>query len=162
MLHLILIVMAFFGMEAVAYASHRWIMHGFGWNWHESHHRIRHGWFEKNDLFGLVFSLIAITLIALGLMGPETLEWCWPLGVGMTLYGGAYLFLHDILVHQRFGIHLKPDNLYLRAVMRSHRVHHANPGKFDGSCFGFLWPEKPKRMNSLPSDSHIVKEVGQS
>jgi beta-carotene 3-hydroxylase len=28
-------------MGAVAYAVHRWVMHGFGWLLHESHHRAR-------------------------------------------------------------------------------------------------------------------------
>jgi beta-carotene 3-hydroxylase len=142
MIQLILILAAFLGMECVAYASHRWIMHGFGWGWHESHHQPRKGWFEKNDLYGLVFSVVAIGLIALGLMGSATWFWCWPIGVGMTLYGGAYLFLHDILVHKRFGIQIVPNNKYLRAVMRAHRIHHASGEKRDGSCFGFLWPER--------------------
>ena len=31
------------GMEGVAYAVHRWVMHGPGWVLHESHHRPRTG-----------------------------------------------------------------------------------------------------------------------
>ena len=49
-------------MEAVAYVAHRWVMHGFGWFLHESHHRVRHGMFELNDLYGVIFALPAIVL----------------------------------------------------------------------------------------------------
>ncbi|MGD1935090.1 MAG: hypothetical protein ACFB0Z_11410 [Candidatus Phaeomarinobacter sp.] len=37
-------------MELFAWWAHKNIMHGWGWAWHESHHRPRDGRFEKNDL----------------------------------------------------------------------------------------------------------------
>jgi hypothetical protein len=30
-------------MEAVAWAVHRYVMHGVGWGWHRSHHEPREG-----------------------------------------------------------------------------------------------------------------------
>lgn len=36
-------------MEGVAYAAHRWVMHGPGWFLHKSHHEPSTGMFELND-----------------------------------------------------------------------------------------------------------------
>ena len=38
-----LFLLTVFVMEGVAYVAHRWVMHGFGWFLHESHHRPRTG-----------------------------------------------------------------------------------------------------------------------
>jgi beta-carotene 3-hydroxylase len=152
MTHLLIVALVFFGMEGVAYASHRWLMHGPMWVWHESHHQIRQGVFEKNDLFGLGFSLIAMTGIALGMASPN---WAVALdiGVGMTAYGAAYLFLHDILVHRRFGITIHPRAKYLKAVLRSHRVHHARRSRQGCTDFGFLIPGSGKHPAPFPQKS---------
>ncbi len=40
------------GMEVFAWWAHKYVMHGWGWGWHKSHHEPRSGWFEKNDLYG--------------------------------------------------------------------------------------------------------------
>jgi beta-carotene 3-hydroxylase len=50
-------------MEGVAWFLHKYVMHGFGWYLHEDHHRASKGKFEKNDLFGLFFSLLSFILI---------------------------------------------------------------------------------------------------
>ena len=50
-------------MEGVAYVAHRWIMHGPGWFLHASHHRPRHGMFEANDLYAVIFALPSIVLL---------------------------------------------------------------------------------------------------
>ena len=47
-------------------------MHGFGWGWHRSHHEPRTGWFEKNDLYAVVFAGVAIALIYAGTRGPPS------------------------------------------------------------------------------------------
>ena len=56
-------VVAFVAMEPVAYAGHRWGMHGPGWAAHESHHRSRAGVVEANDLYPLGFA--AATIVAM-------------------------------------------------------------------------------------------------
>jgi beta-carotene 3-hydroxylase len=53
-------------MEFVAWFSHKYMMHGFMWVWHESHHKPRKGRFELNDLFGFMFALPSALLIILG------------------------------------------------------------------------------------------------
>ena len=40
-------------MEFVAWFSHKYIMHGFGWAWHRDHHEPHDNKLEKNDLFGI-------------------------------------------------------------------------------------------------------------
>ena len=44
-------VVAFLFMEGVAWFTHKYVMHGFLWVWHRSHHTPRTGMFELNDLF---------------------------------------------------------------------------------------------------------------
>ena len=59
----LIVVLTVVVMEGVAYSVHRWIMHGpLGWGWHKSHHEDRHGVFEKNDLYAVVFAVISILL----------------------------------------------------------------------------------------------------
>jgi len=41
----------FIGMEGVAWFTHKYIMHGIMWNWHQSHHVHHKNALEKNDLF---------------------------------------------------------------------------------------------------------------
>ena len=36
-------------MEMIAWASHKYVMHGFGWGWHRSHHEPRDGALERHD-----------------------------------------------------------------------------------------------------------------
>jgi beta-carotene 3-hydroxylase len=50
-------------MEGVAWLVHRYIMHGLLWHWHKSHHSPSTGFFEKNDLFNIFFSIPAIAVL---------------------------------------------------------------------------------------------------
>lgn len=124
-------------MELVAYSTHRWIMHGpVGWGWHKSHHEEHDDAFEKNDLYGLIFSVIAILLFLTG-------EWWWPslwwIAVGMTVYGLIYFVLHDGLVHQRWPFRYVPRRGYFRRLYQAHRLHHAVEGRDDCVSFGFIY-----------------------
>lgn len=123
-------------MEAVAWVSHKYVMHGWGWGWHRSHHEPRHGPFEKNDLYALVFAGLAILLIALGTAGLWPLQW---IGAGMTLYGLLYFLAHDGLVHRRWGLRYVPRKGYLKRLYQAHRLHHAVPGRDGCVSFGFLY-----------------------
>ena len=62
-----------------------------------------------------------------------------PIGLGITIYGAAYFFVHEIFIHQRFKV-LRNTNLkYFKAIRRAHKVHHKHLRKEDGECFGMLW-----------------------
>ncbi|WP_295855631.1 sterol desaturase family protein [uncultured Xylophilus sp.] len=131
------------GMEIVAWATHRWIMHGWGWGWHRSHHEPARGTFERNDLYAIVFAAVAIVLIALGTAGRWPLQW---VGAGMTLYGLLYAIVHDGMVHHRWPWRWVPKSGYLKRLYQSHRLHHAVRGRDGAVSFGFLWAPSPHRL----------------
>ena len=124
-------------MELVAYSTHRWIMHGpMGWGWHRSHHEEHDHAFEKNDLYGIVFSVIAILLFLTGELWWPSLWW---IAVGMTVYGLIYFVIHDGLVHQRWPFRYVPRRGYFRRLYQAHRLHHAVEGREDCVSFGFIY-----------------------
>lgn len=134
-------------MEGVAYLAHKYVMHGWGWGWHCSHHAPRTGWFEKNDLYAVVFAGLAIVLIALGNAGWHPLEW---IGAGMTAYGLLYFIAHDGLVHRRWPFKVVPRNGYLKRLYQAHLMHHAVDGKDGCVSFGFLY---------APSIAHLRTQL---
>lgn len=124
------------GMEGFAYVAHKYVMHGWGWEWHRSHHEPRTGWFEKNDLYAVVFASLAIALIAFGTQGAHPLEW---IGAGMTAYGFLYFLAHDGLVHKRWPLKYIPRTGYLKRLYQAHLMHHAVQDKDRCVSFGFLY-----------------------
>ena len=141
LLYVALFVGAFLGMEGVAWATHKYVMHGFLWSWHKSHHAPYNGVLEKNDLFGFVFSLPAILCIMAGLH-YESLHWLVPIGAGITGYGIFYVLFHDVLVHRRIKHGMRPTNRYLKRLIRAHKVHHKYTAKEGSEAFGFLFAPK--------------------
>ena len=123
-------------MELFSIFAHKYIMHGFGWGWHQSHHEPHTGRFEKNDLFAVVFASVAIVLIYFGAEGHAPLQW---IGAGMTAYGALYFVAHDGLVHRRWPFSYTPRSGYLKRLYQAHRMHHAVPGKHGAVSFGFLY-----------------------
>ena len=138
LLNSLIVVVAFVSMEAVAWASHKFLMHGIFWNLHRDHHKKEsYGFFEHNDFFFLIFAIPGIIALFLGReFGYNYLFW---IGLGITLYGIAYFLLHDVFIHQRIKILRNTDNFYFRAIRRAHKVHHKHLDKEDGECFGMLW-----------------------
>ena len=125
-----------FGMEFVAWASHKYVMHGFMWCWHESHHTPREGMFELNDLFAAMFAVPSIILIYLGTSGTPVLLWA---GIGIALYGLVYFVFHDVIVHRRIRTGYIPKSAYMRRIVEAHWIHHSLTGKEDGVSFGFIY-----------------------
>ena len=60
------------------------------------------------------------------------------IGIGITLYGIAYFFVHEVVIHQRLKFFTRTKNRYLLALRRAHKAHHKHLGKEDGECFGML------------------------
>jgi len=130
---------SFVAMEFVAWFTHKYVMHGLLWGLHRDHHDKDHSHvMERNDFFFLIFATPGILLIYLGFTNGLADARLW-IGAGISLYGLAYVLMHDIFIHQRLKIFSRTDNFYLRAVRRAHKVHHKNRGKEDGECFGMLW-----------------------
>jgi beta-carotene 3-hydroxylase len=125
-------------MEGVAWFTHKYIMHGFMWVWHEDHHRPRSLGFQKNDLFAVFFSLIAIAFFLAG----DLLRF-FPLtsaGIGITLYGIGYVLFHDIMFHKRLKrIRIPTRTPYLKGIVHAHVIHHQGSGRTGCTSFGFLY-----------------------
>jgi beta-carotene 3-hydroxylase len=141
----LVVIAVFFLMEVVAWASHRWIMHGWGWGWHQSHHEPRTGLFEKNDLYAVVGSVVGFGLFMIAWLSGSW--WVYAIASGITLYGLAYEIFHDGLVHQRWPFRWVPKSGYLRRLIQAHRLHHAVMTRGGAVSFGFLIPPDPKALH---------------
>jgi len=140
-LKIFLVIASFVMMEGVAWFTHKYIMHGWLWSWHKDHHVHGKGFFEKNDLFSIFFSLIAMGLIFSGLL-VESLWFNFYIGLGVTAYGMAYFVFHDVIVHRRYKHKWKFGGRYMRKIIRVHKVHHKNLKKDGAEAFGFLYAGK--------------------
>ncbi len=145
-MNFLLVLFTFLIMEAATWVIHKYVMHGFLWVLHRDHHDHSHdGPLERNDYFFIIFAIPAIILMYLG--AQKGFNYLFYIGVGVTLYGMAYFFVHDIFIHQRLRILRDTQNPYLLAIRRAHKQHHKHTGKEEGECFGFLWvPVKYFRM----------------
>lgn len=147
---LLIVIATVVAMEGVAWASHKYVMHGFAWAWHRDHHEPHHKLLEKNDLFALVGAAMSIAMFALGsplVMGESA--W-WPatwIGLGILVYGIIYTLVHDGLVHQRY-FRWVPRSGYARRIVQAHKLHHATVGKEGGVSFGFVLARDPARLKA--------------
>ena len=147
----VLIVLATaLAMEFVAWGSHKYIMHGFGWAWHRDHHEPHDHALEKNDLYGIFGAITSISLFALGsplVMGAAAWDPATWMGLGVLLYGLIYTLIHDGLVHQRFFRYV-PKRGYAKRLVQAHKLHHATIGKEGGVSFGFVLARDPAKLKA--------------
>ncbi len=135
---IVLLIGTFLIMEVVAWSAHKYLMHGFLWNLHEDHHtKNPNSFFEKNDYFFVIFAVPGMVFILLGTI--FSIPYTLPIGLGITIYGIAYFFVHEIFIHQRFKAFRNTNIKYFKAIRRAHKVHHKHLKKEDGECFGMLW-----------------------
>ena len=132
-------------MEGFAFVMHKYVMHGFMWVWHRSHHEPRTGAFELNDLFAVVFAAPAIVAIWLGV--NTALTWMLPVGLGITAYGAIYFLFHDGLVHRRWPMP-KAKSEYWKRLIQAHRFHHAVHARDGCVSFGFLMAPPVRRLKA--------------
>lgn len=156
----ILIVAAtFLAMEFVAWSSHKYVMHGFGWGWHRDHHEPHDRVLEKNDRYALVGAAMSIAMFALGsplvMDGSAWAPGTW-VGLGILLYGVVYSLIHDGLVHQRY-FKWVPRKGYARRLVQAHKLHHATIGKEGGVSFGFVFARDPA---VLKQELKMQREAG--
>lgn len=141
----LIVLAAALAMEGVAWSSHKYIMHGWGWGWHRDHHEPHSNMFEKNDLYGVVGAVMSISMFAVGsplVLGASA--W-WPgtwIGLGILVYGVIYTLIHDGLVHQRY-FKWVPRRGYAKRLVQAHWLHHATVGKAGGVSFGFVFARDP-------------------
>lgn len=133
----IIIFATFWGMEFMAWFTHKYVMHGFLWSLHLDHHvPNRKRFFERNDVFFLIYAIPSWLCIMLGSMFSN-----WSLmyvGFGILAYGIAYFLVHEVFIHQRFKWFRNSETVYLKAIRRAHKIHHKHISREHGECFGML------------------------
>ena len=144
---------AFLAMEGFTYLTHRFVMHGVAWTLHRSHHGSAAERFEANDVFPCIGAAIAMVGFAIGFNVP--MPGLVAVGAGVTAYGAAYMFVHDVYIHGRLG--RMPEVAVLERLRRAHAIHHL----FRGEPFGMLLPVLPRRWRSLArtvdADAAVVR-----
>ena len=133
----LIVIGTFLFWEFIAWFSHKYIMHGFLWNWHKSHHTVHDHSLERNDLFALVFSAPCIGLLYYATLVNYN-AYLISVGIGIFCYGAFYLIFHDIIVHQRVKWRPEKKSKYLRRIINAHYVHHSKHTKEGCEAFGFL------------------------
>ena len=142
---IVIVLASVLAMEGVAWASHKYIMHGPGWGWHRDHHEPHDKRFEKNDLFGIVGAGMSISMFAIGsplVRGAAAWQPGTWIGLGILLYGIIYTLVHDGLVHQRY-FRWVPRQGYAKRLVQAHWLHHATIGREGGVSFGFVFARDP-------------------
>ncbi len=150
----VLAVATFLVMEPLTYVTHRWVMHGFGMAWHRSHHARRHGPFERNDWYPVVFASVTVVAMSIGALVPA-LSFLLPIGVGVTAYGLAYLFVHDGYIHRRLP-GLTGTLPALERLADAHALHH----RFGAEPYGMLAPVVPEELQRRAEAAGFVREQG--
>ncbi|RZM29131.1 MAG: beta-carotene hydroxylase [Pedobacter sp.] len=137
-MNLFIVLATFIAMEGVAWLTHKYVMHGLCWFLHRDHHvKENEGFLERNDFFFLIFAIPGIICLALGSF--YEVDTALYIGIGITVYGAAYFFVHEIFIHQRIKYFRNTDNWYFKAIRRAHKMHHKHTTKEHGECFGMLW-----------------------
>lgn len=134
--------------EFVAWFTHKYIMHGFLWVWHKSHHTVHDHALERNDWFAVVFSIPSIALFYYFSQvnyNPYGLS----VGLGILCYGIFYIAFHDIIVHQRLKWRPEKRSRYLQRMIHAHYIHHSKHTKEDCEAFGFLIAPKKYEPRSF-------------
>ncbi|VVA92655.1 unnamed protein product [Arabis nemorensis] len=144
------------GMEFWARWAHKALWHASLWNMHESHHKPREGAFELNDVFAIVNAVPAIALLSYGFFNKGLVPGlCFGAGLGITVFGIAYMFVHDGLVHKRFPVGPIADVPYFRKVAAAHQLHHTD--KFNGVPYGLFLG--PKELEEVGGNEELEKEI---
>ena len=147
-----LVFMAIFacGMEYVARYGHAQLWHSESLWWlHGSHHHVedipvgatpkvkedkyssQNKLFELNDIFPVVFAVIAVGMILFGVQAPTNCfckDSCTGLALGVTLFGESYFIGHDLVAHERagkgFADMMKALFPYMKECAETHKVYH--------------------------------------
>ncbi|KAL6320764.1 hypothetical protein AAG906_008764 [Vitis piasezkii] len=144
------------GMEFWARWAHKALWHASLWHMHESHHKPREGPFELNDVFAITNAVPAIALLSYGFFHKGLVPGlCFGAGLGITVFGMAYMFVHDGLVHRRFPVGPIANVPYFRRVAAAHQLHHSD--KFNGVPYGLFLG--PKEVEEVGGKDELEKEI---
>ena len=144
----LLVIGTFLFWEFVAWFTHKYVMHGFLWTWHKSHHTAHDHTLEKNDWFAVVFSLPSIGLFYYFSLVDYS-YYGLAVGLGILCYGIFYIVFHDIIVHQRIKWRPEKRSEYLQRMIHAHYVHHSKHTKEGCEAFGFLIAPKKYELKHM-------------
>jgi beta-carotene 3-hydroxylase len=158
---LALVVGGVVGMEMWARWAHKALWHDApaGWALHKSHHEPRVGPFEANDLFAVINAAPAFGLCLYGFLTPGMPgSLSFGAGLGITLFGIMYMFVHDGLVHRRFPVGPIARLPYMKRLVVAHRLHHSE--KYQGVPWGlFLGPQELEAIGAGPELDALVSAL---
>jgi beta-carotene 3-hydroxylase len=138
MISFLIFLGVFLFMECVTWLTHKYLMHGFMWYFHEDHHQPKYAnIFERNDIFFAIFAIPSIVLFSVG--AEAGFNYLFFIGLGITAYGFCYFMIHDVLIHQRFKWFKTTKNRYLIGLRKAHKIHHKKMGKEGSEVFGMLY-----------------------
>lgn len=123
-------------MEGLAWALHKYVMHGWLWFLHQDHHVLTGRWYQKNDIFVLVFALPSFLMIYYGSQIGVTL--LMGIGYGVMIYGIIYGVVHEVIIHRRWHF-FRGRGWYFKALILAHREHHKQNHRLGATNFGMLW-----------------------
>jgi beta-carotene 3-hydroxylase len=155
----LIVLVTILAMEGIAWWSHKYVMHGWGWSWHRDHHEPHNNALEKNDLYGIVGAGMSISMFALGspiVLGDAAWSQATWIGLGILGYGIIYTLVHDGLVHQRY-FRWVPRSGYAKRLVQAHKIHHATIGREGGVSFGFIFARDPA---TLSAELKMQREAG--
>lgn len=144
----------FVAMEYWSRLLHGKIWHSVLWAVHRSHHQRRSGRFEANDALSVLHAPIAIALILFGCVAEPSWgrEIAFGIGIGMSLFGMAYLIVHDGLVHERLPVSVLLRFSYFRNVRQAHLMHHTKArGRAPYGLFLGPWEKSAITHGTSPS-----------
>ncbi|BDA45578.1 beta-carotene 3-hydroxylase, chloroplastic (Fragment) [Coccomyxa sp. Obi] len=149
------------GMEMWARWAHKvlWHENEAGWSLHKSHHVPRVGPFEANDIYAICNAVPAISLCLYGFLTPTLMGGvCFGAGLGITLFGIMYMFIHDGMVHRRFPVGPIADVPYLKRCAVAHQLHHSE--KYGGVPWGmFLGPQELEAIGAKEELDRLCTEL---
>ena len=148
-------------MEWVAWASHKYIMHGWGWGWHRDHHEPHDNMLEKNDLYGIVGAVMSISMFAVGspLVHGARSAWEPATWIGLRHHCFTVSSIPRSMTASCINVTFKyvPKRGYAKRLVQAHKLHHATIGKKGGVSFGFVFARDPAK---LKAELKVQREAG--
>ena len=89
---------------------------------------------------------------------PAWLETPLDAGLGITLFGASYMFVHDGLVHKRFPVGPIADVPALKRIAVAHKLHHAE--RYGGVPWGlFLGPQELEAVGAKAELDRLCRDL---
>jgi len=149
-----LATLTFFFMEPVMYMIHKYLMHGVGWSLHVVHHTKDSIEFNDNDYFNVGISFFFTGLWLVAFLGFFNYEVSCAIVWGGTVYGLVAGFIHEEVIHGRFGLGNWTwlyKYKYIKRLVKAHHMHHRVKSKDGAIALGFMYAppkfDKPETVD---------------